>query len=175
MFWVWGKQQKRGKSTSKMDSVLKHLQAEMGRSEAREAFWVVGQQQKWGCCVEEMDLWAEERKGRDWWSRVWSCFMKSGEFCGRSWLQRRVYWFLERIDVRVAKDKGMALWRRREGRREKGSLGADKKIRFQTLGFLCRKSWLADEKRREGRRDRVHGWDKVKTRFLFGSRIPYRG
>ena len=45
--------------------------------------------------------------------------------------------------------------RRREGRRERGSLGADKKIRFQ--GFLCRKSRLADEKRREGRRDRVHG------------------
>ena len=43
-------------------------------------------------------------------------------------------------------------------RREKGYLGADKKIRFQTLGFLCRKSrlWLcADEKIREGRRDRV--------------------
>ena len=37
------------------------------------------------------------------------CFVKRGEFCGRSWLQRRVYWFLERIDVRVAEDKGVAL------------------------------------------------------------------
>ena len=36
-------------------------------------------------------------------------FVKRGEFCGRSWLQRRVYWFLERVAVRVAEEKGVAL------------------------------------------------------------------
>ncbi|KAJ6288679.1 hypothetical protein OIU76_024627 [Salix suchowensis] len=66
-----------------MDLVLKHLQAEKGRSEARDAFWGVAQQQKEGSSV-------------------------GGSDCSREF-----FWFLERVAVRVVQTRRREDRRRR--------------------------------------------------------------
>ena len=95
----------------------------------------VGRGEKRQRLVEQgVELFCEER-GVLWTELVAEeSFLVScrGLLCG---LQRRRVWLYEEHE---------------KTRRQKGSLGADKKIRFQ--GYLCRKSRLADAKGREGRR-----------------------